>query len=105
MLHIDWTLLCVIAALLMVLWGVLRILGKKKSVALFVLAYLLVYVDYLVMNNHFNFEFIGILIAIAAIVAVVQFFRNKKKIQPSKELAIYIFLSAVHGLLYLLVSV
>lgn len=104
MLHIEFTGLSIAAAALMVLWAILRSIGKKP-VALFVLAYLMLYVDYLALKNHFNFEFVGIFIAIAAIVAVVQFFRNGKKVQPSKELAIYVCLSAIHGLLYLLVSV
>ena len=105
MLHIDLTWLSIASAALMVLWAILRMLGKKKAVILYVLAYLLLYVDYLALKNHFNFEFIGIMIAIAVIVAAVQFFRNKKKVQPSKELAIYIFLASFHGLLYLLVSI
>jgi len=104
-LHISLTWLSIASLILMVLWAILRPQGKRKTVVLYVLAYLLLYVDYLVLKNHFNFEFVGIMIAIAAIVAVVQYFRNKRKVQPSKELAIYIFLSAFHGLLYLLVSV
>ena len=104
MFHMEFTGLSIAAAVLMVLWAILRIAGKKP-VGLFVLAYLMLYVDYLAVRNHFNFEFVGILIAIAALVAVVQFFRNGKKVQPSKELAVYVCLSAIHGLLYLLVSI
>lgn len=105
MFYIEFTGLSIAAATLMILWAILHILGKKKSVVLFVLAYLMLYVDYLALKNHFNFEFVGILIAIAAVVAVVQFFRNQKKVQPSKELAVYVCLSVIHGLLYLLVSI
>lgn len=103
--YINFTWLTIVSVLLAVLWAGLRIAGKKKSVILFGLAYLLLYVDYLALKEHFNFEVVGIILGITAVVAVVQFFRNKKKVQPSKELAVYGFLSIVHGLLYLLVSV
>ena len=105
MLYFDFTWLTILAVVLMVLWAGLRIAGKKKSIVLFGLAYLLLYVDYLALKNHFNFEVVGLLLGVTAVVGIVQFFRYKRKIQPSKELAIYIFLSIVHGLLYLLVSV
>ena len=105
MLYFNFTWLTILAVVLMVLWAGFRLFGKKKSVVLFLAAYLLLYVDYLALKNHFNFEIVGILLAVTAIVAVVQFFRYKRKIQPSKELAIYGLMSVVHGLLYLLVSV
>ena len=105
MLYIDFTWLSIVSVVLTVLWAGLRLFGKKKSMVLFMLAYLLLYVDYLALKNHFNFEVVGMMLGITAIVAVVQYFRNKKKVQPSKELAAYAFMSIVHGLLYLLVSV
>ena len=103
--YIEFTWLSIASVLLTVLWAGLRFAGKKKAVVLYVLAYLLLYVDHFVLKKHFNFEIVGMLLGITAIVAVVQFFRFKKKVQPSKELAIYTLLSVVHGLLYLLVSV
>lgn len=101
----NLTALNLVSAILMVLWAILRICGLKKSVIAFVLAYGLLYADYLVtLQKHFNFELVGIMIAVAVVVGIVQFFRNHRKVQPSKELAIYLFLSVVHGLLYLLIS-
>ena len=105
MFYFNFTWLTILSVILMVLWAGFRLFGKKKSVVLFLLAYLLLYVDFLALKKHFNFDVIGILLGITAIVGVVQFFRYKRKVQPSKELAIYIFLSVVHGLLYLWVSV
>ena len=105
MFYIEFTWLTIVSVILTVLWAGLRMAGKKKSVALFVLAYALLYADYFALKEHFNFEVVGIMLVIAALVAVVQFFRNGKKIQPSKELAVCVMLSVVHGMLYLLVSV
>ena len=105
MFYFNFTWLTIVSVVLTVLWAGLRIAGKKKSIVLFLLAYLLLYVDFFALKNHFNFDVVLVMLGIAAVVAVVQYFRYKRKVQPSKELAIYVFLSVVHGLLYLLVSV
>ena len=104
MFYIKFTWLSTLSVVLTILWAGLRFAGKKKSIAMFILAYLLLYVDYFFLKEHFNFEVVGIMLGVTAIVGVVQYFRNKKKVQPSKELAVYAFLSIVHGLLYLFVS-
>ena len=105
MFYMEFTWLTIVSVVLTVVWAGLRIAGKKKSMILFLLAYVLWYVDYFVMKEHFNFEVMGMMLGIAALVAVVQFLRYKKKMQYSKELAIYVFLSVVHGFLYFFVSI
>lgn len=103
MFYIDFTVLAILSAVLMALWALLVCLGKKKAFFLFALAHVLLYVDCFALGNHFNFEFAGILLAISAVVATIQLLRYKK-INWSKQLAMYLLISAVPVLLLAMVS-
>lgn len=104
MFYIDFTVLGIVSIVLMALWAVLVCLGKNKAFALFAVAHGLLYVDYLALGNHYNFEIAGIMLAISAAAAIFKWIRNKK-VQYSKQLAMYLLISAVPVFLLLLVSV
>ena len=99
---IDFTVLAVVSVVLTVLWAVLLCAGKKKVFALFAVAHGLLYVDCFVLWNHFNFEIAGIMLAISAVVAIVKLLQHKK-VCYSKELAMYLLISAVPAILFILV--
>ncbi len=101
---IDFTVLAIVSLALMALWALLVCIGKKKVFALFAAAHLLLYVDYLALGNHYNFEIAGIMLAISAVAAIIQLLRHKR-VRYSKQLAMYLLISAVPVFLYLLVSV
>lgn len=100
---VEFTLLGIISLVLMVSWAVLVCLGKKKVFAAFAVAHGLLYIDCLVLQNHFNFTVVGILLAISAVVAAIKLLQNKK-VSYSKQLAMYILISAVPVFLLALVS-
>ena len=104
MFYINFTLLTVISLVLMVLWAVLVCLGKKKVFGLFAIAHSLLYIDCLVLRNGFDFGITGIMLAICVVAALIKWLPSKK-ISWSKQLAMYLLISAVPVLLYLLVLV
>ena len=104
MFYIDITLLGIVSIVMMVLWVVLVCLGKEKAFAIFAIAHGLLYIDCFFLKNHFNFEIAGILLAISAMVAIFRFVK-KKKVQLTKQLAMYLLISAVPVFLLVLVSV
>ncbi len=103
MFYVDFTVLAILSAVLTALWALLVCLGKKKVFFLFALAHILLYVDCLALGNHFNFEFAGVMLAISAVAAIIQLLRYKK-ISWSKQLALYLLISAVPVLLLAMVS-
>ncbi len=98
------TFLSIVSLVLMVLWAVLLCLGKKKVFAIFAAAHALLYVDCFILRNHFHFEVAGMMLAISAVVAVIRLLRYKK-VSYSKQLAMYLLISAVPAFLYLLVLI
>ena len=102
MFYITFTLLAVVSLVLMVLWAVLVCMGKAKMFALFAIAHSLLYIDCLVLRNGFDFGVTGIMLAISVVAALVQWLRHKK-INWSKQLAMYLLISSVPVMLYLLV--
>lgn len=98
----NMTGLGVVSVVLIALWGILLCRGKERVFALFALAHGLLYIDCFVLQNHFNFEVALILLAVSAVVAVIKWVQQKK-VQLSKELAMYILISAVPLVLYILV--
>ena len=104
MFYIDFTLLAILSLVLMVLWAVLVCLGKKKVFALFAIAHGLLYIDYIALQNHLNFEIAGIMLAISVVAALIKWLSGKTA-KWSKELGMYILISAVPVALFLLVSI
>ncbi len=102
--YIDFTLLAIVSLVLTALWVVLVCLGKKKVFALFAVAHSLLYVDYLALGNHYNFEIAGIMLAISAVAAIIKLLQHKK-VRYSKQLAMYLLISAVPAALYILVLI
>lgn len=98
----DVSLLSVISVVLMLLWGVLLCLGKKWVFALFAIAHSLLYVDCLVLQNHYNFEVAAIMVGLSAVVAAIRW-AQLKKVCFSKKLAMYLLISVVPAMLYILV--
>ena len=99
---IDFTLLSILSMVLIVLWAILLCVGKKKVFTLFAVAHCLLYIDCFVLQNHFNFEIAAMMLAVSALVAAIQLIRYKK-IHFSKELAMYLLISAVPAILFVLV--
>ena len=99
---IDFTVLAIVSVVLMVLWAVLVCLGKQKVFALFAVAHVLLYVDCFALQNHFNFEFAGIMLAISIVAAIIKLLQHKK-VRYSKQLAMYLLISAVPVFLFALV--
>lgn len=104
MFYVDFTLLGIVSIVLTVLWALLMCLGKEKVFALFAVAHGLLYIDCFVLQNHFNFAIAGIMLAISSLVAIIKLVRNKK-VQFSKQLAMYLLISAVPVFLLVLVSI
>ena len=98
---IKVTGLGIVSLLLIALWVLLIFWKKKWAFALFAIAHGLLYVDCLVLQNHFNFEFVLIMLGVSAAVGVIQWLRYKK-ITFSKQLAMYLLISAVPALLFVL---
>ncbi len=101
---IDFTLLSILSLVLIVLWAILLCVGKKKVFALFAVAHSLLYIDCFVLQNHFNFEIAAMMLAVSALVAVIRLIRYKK-VCFSKQLAVYLFLSAIPAFLFLLILI
>lgn len=104
MFYVDFTVLAIVSLVLMALWAVLVCLGKKKVFALFAVAHSLLYIDCFVLRNHFDFEIAGIMLAVSAVAAIIKLLQHKK-VRYSKQLAMYLLISAVPVFLYLLVSI
>ncbi len=100
----DMTLLGGISVALTVLWAVCLCLGRKWAFALFAVAHCLLYVDCFALQNHYNFEVAAIMVGISAVAAVIRWAQLKKACF-SKKLAIYLLISAVPAMLYLLVLI
>ena len=99
---INFTALGLVSLALIVLWAVLLCAGKKRVFALFAVAHSLLYIDCFALQNHFNFEIATIMLAVSALAAVIQLIRYKK-VHFSKELALYLLISAVPAILFILV--
>lgn len=100
---VEFTVLAIVSVVLTALWAVLVCLGKKKVFALFAVAHSLLYIDCFALRNHFNVEMAGIMLAISAVAAIVKLLQNKK-VCWSKQLAMYLLISAVPVFLFALVS-
>ena len=104
MFYMDFTWAAILSLVLMVLWAVLVCLGKEKVFALFAIAHGLLYMDCFVLQNHFHFEIAGIMLAISVVAALIKWLHSKK-INWSKQLAMYLLISAVPVFLLVLVSI
>lgn len=96
------TILGWVSLLLMALWVLGIFLKKKWAFALFAIAHSLLYIDCFLLKNHFHFELAFIMLGISALVGIIQWIRLKK-FTFSKQLAIYLLISAVPALLFILV--
>lgn len=99
---IEVTGLGIVSLLLIALWVLLVFLKKKWAFGLFAVAHILLYVDCFLLQNHFNFEFALIILGVSALVGGIRWFRFKK-FAFSKQLAMYLLISAIPALLFILV--
>lgn len=95
------TVLGWVSLLLMALWALGIFLKKKWAFALFAIAHSLLYIDCFLLQNHYHFELAAVMVGISALVGIIQWIRLKK-FAFSKQLAMYLLISAVPALLFLL---
>ena len=91
----------VVSLLLTALWvlGIFR--EKSWAFTLFSLAHSLLYIDCFLLRNHFNFDIAFVILGVSALLGIIQWIRFRKIIF-SKQLAMYLLISAVPAMFFIL---
>lgn len=96
------TILTFLSMVLIVIWGIVSLVNKfeVQNFAFFVLAHILMYVDWLVFSNGCYFVSSGIVLFVSLLVAIIKLLQAKR-VYFSKALLGYSVLSVIPIIIYI----